>query len=113
MHDRESAARLFRHARREAVVILLVWALALAWTVGWCYLRGYRHEPDSWAVQAGWAVVRMPQDVQHFGGIPDWVVQGVLAPWLVCTLCTLGFGLFVMKDDDLGTEVEEDAARGH
>jgi hypothetical protein len=113
MSDRESAARLFRHARREAAVVLIVWALALVWSVGYCYVRGYQHSADSWVVQAGLA---SPVDSQAFhmiAGLPDWVIVGILLPWLVCTALTIGFCLFFMKDDDLGVEAEEGAGHGH
>jgi hypothetical protein len=42
---RAGFVRLFRNARREAVIVAAVWFLALAWTVGYCTLRGYRHPP--------------------------------------------------------------------
>jgi hypothetical protein len=113
MADREAAARLFRHARREAMVVLVVWALALAWSVGYCYLYGYEHSADSWVVQAGLAP---PPDARTFrpvAGFPDWVVYGILLPWLACTAFTIYFALFGMTDDDLGAEAEEGADRGH
>ncbi|MCI0464700.1 MAG: hypothetical protein L0Z62_47865 [Gemmataceae bacterium] len=111
MPDSKPSARLFRNARREAILVGVVWFLALTWTVGYCWLHGYQHEPDSWVVQQGLARSRTAQDFQHFGGIPDWVFIGILIPWLICSAFTIGFCLG-MKDDDLGTEVEEDASEG-
>ncbi|HZT78854.1 MAG TPA: hypothetical protein VFA26_01425 [Gemmataceae bacterium] len=105
---RRAAARLFRHARREAAVVLLVWAAALAWTVGYCYLRGYRHEPDSWPVRLGLAPAGEPPDLAAILGLPGWVFWGILLPWLVCTAFTFAFCLFGMTDDDLGTEQGND-----
>ena len=113
MTDRNAAARLFRHARREALFVLTVWVLALVWAVGYCYLRGYQHAPDSWVVRAGLAKVRTPDDLRLYAGLPDWVLVGIVLPWLACTAITIGFCLFVMQDDDLGAEADEGAGHEH
>lgn len=98
-------SNLFRHARREAVVVLLVWAAALLWTVGYCYLRGYSsYPPESWAAQQRLATPRTAEDFRQIAGLPDWVFVGVLLPWGACTLATVVFALFYMRDDDLGQE---------
>ena len=104
MNDPEAQARLLRHARREALVVMAVWLLALAWTVGYCYLRGYQHPPDAWVVRAGLASPRQAEDLGQVAGFPDWVFFGILLPWLVCTAFTIAFGLFGMSDDPLGAE---------
>jgi hypothetical protein len=106
MHDPDDGTRLFRNARREAILVLIVWALALTWTVGYCYLHGYQHDPESWVVRNGWATLRTKDNFQHFWGLPDWVFIGILLPWLICSAFTVGFCLG-MKDDDLGLEAEE------
>ena len=31
----------FLHARREAIVIFLVWFIAMLWAVPYCYFTGY------------------------------------------------------------------------
>jgi hypothetical protein len=113
MPDRESDARLYRHARREAVIVIVVWALALVWSVGYCYLRGYEHAPDSWVIQTGLA--RQPAAGAHrqIAGLPEWVFHGIVVPWLACTAFTIVFALFGMKDDELGVEAEEGAGHGH
>jgi hypothetical protein len=107
MPDPDAPNRLFHHARREAVVVGLVWLAALVWTVGYCYLRGYDHDPASWVVRAGLAVPRTDADFRTVFGLPDWVAYGIVAPWAVCTLFTLVFGLVGMPDDDLGAEAGE------
>jgi hypothetical protein len=112
MAEETPLARLYRHARREAAVVAVVWLLALTWTVGYCYLRGYQHPPDSWLVQSGLASADPGREFRQYAGLPEWVLFGILAPWLACTAFTVIFGLFIMKDDDLGTESEE-ADRGH
>lgn len=113
MTAREAAARLYHHARAEAVFVVVVWALALLWTVGTCYLYGYQHDADSWVVRTGLARVRTPNEFSYYAGFPDWVLLGIIAPWLACTAITVFFCLFGMKDDDLGTEAEEKTDVGH
>ncbi len=107
MHDPEAPRRLYHNARREAVIVGVVWLLALVWSVGYCYLFGYQHAADSWVVQAGLASVRGPGDLQLIAGMPDWVVVGILVPWILCTLFTIVFCQFIMTDDDLGIEAKE------
>ncbi len=113
MPDRESDRRLLHHARREALVVIIVFVLALLWVVGYCYLRGYTHTPDSWVVQHGLATPRTPESFQQILGFPDWVFYGIVVPWLVCTVTTLFFCLFGMADDDLGGESQEGGPDGH
>ncbi|MBL8799146.1 MAG: hypothetical protein JNM56_34995 [Planctomycetia bacterium] len=112
MSDPEAARTLLRNARREAVLTLIVWAAALCWTVGYCYLFGYRHTDDSWLVQQGWIGARTDADFAQIAGLPDWVLFGILLPWLLCSTWTFCFGLFIMRDDDLGVEAEEDVRDG-
>jgi hypothetical protein len=101
MPDREPEVRLIRHARREAAIVLTVWALALAWVVGYCYLHGYRHDEDSAVVRWGLAEPRTADNLNLIAGFPDWVFVGIVVPWLLCTAFTLVF-CFFMTDDDLG-----------
>lgn len=112
MTAREAPDRLFRHSRREAVVVLVVWALALVWSVGYCYLRGYQHDPTSWVVTSGLAQSRTPDNFRSIAGVPDWVLYGILIPWLICTAFTLLFSRFGIADDELGAEAEEGAGHG-
>ena len=108
MSDPRKARQLFRNARREALLVLVIFTLALLWTVGYCYLHGYRHDPDSWLVQAGLASVRTPENFQQILGLPDWVFIGILLPWLMCSAFTFGF-CAGMADDELGEEAQEEA----
>jgi hypothetical protein len=104
MPDPKPAADLLRQSRREALIVLAVWAVALVWTVGYCYLFGYRHPPDSPLVQWGLAAARSDANFRQVLGLPDWVLVGILLPWLACTAFTILFSLFGMKDADLGAE---------
>src|SRR5688500_2395748 len=104
----ESAVRTFRNALREARFVIVFWFLALFWTLGYCYLRGYQHAPDSWVVRAGLAEPATAAPPRVVLGMPSWVTYGILAPWLVCSIVTVLFGMYGIADDDLGIEREED-----
>lgn len=88
MHQEDPVVR---SARREALAALAVWILAMSYTVGYCYLYGYRPAPA---------------DIRLIAGVPDWVLWGVVAPWTACTLAAAGFAWFV-SDADLGPELDE------
>jgi|SRR5262245_20391922 len=112
MPDPQAASRVLRHSRREAFLVLLVWAIALVWTVGVSYLLGYQHDPQSWLVQAGLARSRGAEDFTQILGFPDWIFFGVMLPWAACTLISVLFALRGIKDDDLGAEAPEEAGHG-
>lgn len=112
MSDPADHQRLFKNARREMVLVLFVTGLALLWTVGYCYLNGYQHAEDSWVVQAGLAASRTPEDFQQIAGLPDWVLVGIILPWMVCTALGIGLGLG-LKDDDLGSDAADADAPPH
>ncbi len=67
----------YRYARREAVAAVLIWAAALATTVGLSYALGYGES----APQSLW-------------GIPRWAALGVFAPWVVFFLVHVWFSLY-------------------
>lgn len=80
-----------RSARREALAALAVWLAAMSYTVGYCYLYGFRRDPST---------------IRLIWGVPDWVLWGVVAPWSTCTLLA-GLFTWFMPDDDLGPELAE------
>jgi uncharacterized protein DUF997 len=82
---------VFRNAVREALVILLIFAVALMYTVGYCYLFGYGRDAET--ITAYW-------------GFPDWVCWGILAPWGVFAVVAVWFSSFYLKDDDLAGDTE-------
>jgi hypothetical protein len=102
------AARTFRNAIREARIVLCVWFLALIWTVGYCYVNGYRHDADNPLVRLGIADEKPAALTEHLFGMPRWVCWGIFAPAVSCSLFTLAFGLFGIADDPLGFENEEE-----
>jgi hypothetical protein len=59
---------VFVNSRREALIILGLFAVALIYTVTYCYLCGYNRAVES---------------IETYWGIPDWVFWGVFAPWAV------------------------------
>ncbi|MCA9100791.1 MAG: DUF997 family protein [Planctomycetales bacterium] len=88
MPPREEDA-LLRSARREAIVIVVLWAVALVYTVTYCALYGYDRTID---------------DMTFVFGFPDWVFWGVIFPWTLCTVFTWWFCNFFMGDEPLGDD---------
>ena len=84
---------LLRHARREALVIMVVWTIDLLWSVGVCYLMGYNRDP---------------QTVTLILGMPDWVFWGIVLPWGLTLLFSGWFCFVFMADDDLGKDMAEE-----
>jgi hypothetical protein len=84
--------QLLRHARREGLLIMIVWAVALVWSVSTGYLLGYHRDPD---------------DLRLILGMPDWVFWAVVLPWGLALLFTAWFCFAFMADDDLGRDPEE------
>ena len=80
---------VYLNCRREAVIILVAWAVCLAWTVGYCHTFGYGLTPEEVTVVAG---------------IPSWVFWGVMVPWMLAAAFSCWFSLWYMADDDLGEE---------
>ena len=76
---------VYLHARREAVEILLAWAVSLGWSIGYCSLRGYQSDAPLSMVL----------------GIPAWVFWGIVVPWIVASVFTFYYSLVRMKDDSL------------
>ena len=108
---------LYRHARREAIVILVAWACCLLYTCTYCYLHGYlSHEPHPASIET--TVGEIVGPLESFNrdpatlktplglGVPDWVFYGIVIPWIGCILFTFWFCLFFYVEDDLGRENE-------
>lgn len=109
-------------ARREALVVLACWAIAMTWSVSYCYLNGYITDasrisnknlvevrpatqpdgvPELW-IDRGQGAER----VQFTLGFPSWIFWGVALPWWICTAFSLFFGAFIVRDEDLGLDPE-------
>ncbi len=83
-----------RNARREAIIIGLVWLAATIYCCLFSWKYGYG-TPDHPLTR---------DDVQPILGVPWWAFWGYLVPWGVCALFTIGFAGFFMVDDDLGLD---------
>ena len=81
-------------ARREAIVVFLIWLAACIYSVGYCYLFGYHRSAES---------------LRYVLGIPDWVFFGLLVPWTICTGLSFWISNYFMRDDDLGEVLPEAA----
>lgn len=81
-------------ARREALVVLLIFLGAMIYTVTYCYLNGYD---------------RRPETLTFVLGFPDWVLWGIVVPWGVCLLLSFWFGHTFMRDADLGKSADAES----
>lgn len=90
---------VYLRARRELVVIVLLFAIFCIWAVGVCYVSGY--------VAPGGE----PEEISLTLGMPSWAFWGLLVPWLAVDAVAVWFCFFYMRDDDLGEAHEgEDLA---
>ena len=89
---------LFRHARREAIMILVVFAICLVWSISVYLAMGLHHGEIG--------------PVPTVLGIPAWVFWGVAVPWLAADVFIVVFCFVLMTDDDLG-EVPEETDHPH
>lgn len=83
---------VYVHSRRESIVLLIAFAVFLAWSVGVSYFLGYNLTEE--------------ETTRTVMGIPRWVFWGVAVPWMGANLFTFGFCLFFMADDPLGEELD-------
>ncbi len=88
--------QLLRHARREGFLIIIVWALALLWSITAGYLLGYRRSADEMSLVLG---------------MPDWVFWAVVLPWGIALVFSAWFCFGFMADDDLGQDAGDEG--GH
>jgi hypothetical protein len=75
-----------RDSRREAAITLVLFALAVTYTVGYCTLFGYNRS------LAGMTFVL---------GVPDWVFWGIVVPWCACTVAGWVMSIFVISSNPL------------
>ena len=83
---------LVESARREAWVVLVVWAVTAAYTTSYCFTYG---------------VDRTLDNITFVLGFPDWIFWGVVVPWYVCLAFSVWFAYGFMRDDPLGAEATE------
>ena len=89
---------VYLRTRREAFLILGLWAVSFAYSVTYSYLTGYPTDDNH-------------QVTYPYGlGIPDWIFWGVVVPWAICILLTIIFCQFIYVEEDLGVDQEEQDA---
>jgi hypothetical protein len=88
---------LLTTSRRECAISLIVFVVALTYTIGYCTLFGYRAEGDELSLVLG---------------VPSWVMWGVFLPWGICTVFHCWFSTFVMLDHELEEAVAPPDAEG-
>jgi hypothetical protein len=75
------------------VFALSLWATALVYSVTFCYRYGYANPADG--------------ELTFVFGVPFWAFWGIAVPWTVCTVLSVAFALFWMRDDPLGEEAAD------
>lgn len=79
-------------SRREAIVALLIFVCATAYSAGYCTWKGYYGSTT--------------EELTFVFGFPAWVFWGVIVPWSACTVVSWWYAFVFMTDEDL----EEPAA---
>ena len=77
----------YKNSLRELVILIAIWGIALAWTIGYCYFNAY------------WKTGTENQIGTTFG-FPTWVFWGVMLPWVLCGIVSVLFALFGIAEDD-------------
>jgi len=82
---------VLRSSRREAVVTMSIWFIAMVYSVGFCVRHGYN---------------RPLEEITYVWGFPTWIFWGVVVPWVVCAGVTIWFATCFMTSDSLGEDTE-------
>lgn len=80
----------YHRTRKEAIVAFLMWLGAGIWVITVSFWLGRGLTPT------------------FIGGIPSWVLWGVLVPWLTLFVIHSWYSLFYMKADDSRSPQESD-----
>jgi uncharacterized protein DUF997 len=86
---RPQPSPLLATARREGLIVMGVWLMVFVYTVGYCYRFGYNRDFA---------------DLTFVLGFPDWVFWGLVVPWGVCLVFSIGFACFVMQDAPIAVD---------
>lgn len=79
---------LYLSSRREAVMVLGVFAVFAGYVLTVCYQLGFRSPSEE-------------GEIATVLGMPAWVFWGIVLPWLFSNLITGWFCLFYMKQEPL------------
>lgn len=85
-------------SRREALIIAGLWVVAMLYCVLFSWYYGYPKSLDEIKVE----------EVRLVWGVPFWAFWGVVVPWIACSVLSILFGCFCMKDEPLGEDVGDD-----
>ena len=83
---------VLKSSRREAVVALVIFIAAFAYTVGYSVLNGYGPPAEG--------------RLTFVLGFPSWIFWGVVVPWVSCLGLSWWFAFGFMTDEDLGKDPE-------
>ena len=111
---------VYLNSRREAAMVMLLFTLALSWSVGVYYFTGYVKPPPPPNRGSVTHNKLTLSDDPRFNappvsttlGMPTWVLWGIVVPWLVIDVVAFWFCYFYMADDDLGRSADEMDAVG-
>ena len=88
---------LLTSARREAIAAMIVWLCTLVYTITYCYSYGTN---------------RTPENLTFVYGFPDWIWWGVVVPWVSCLGISTVFAFWIIQDQPLGVDEDEEADLG-
>ncbi len=77
----------YLNSLRELYVMGWLGVISMVWSIGYCALFAYRPADAN-------------EPVRIIAGIPSWVLWGIALPWGVCSVVTIWFALFYIKEDD-------------
>jgi hypothetical protein len=86
---------VFINARREAIVILIIFALFGIYTLSVSYWQGLATAEDS------------SGSIRLVLGMPAWVFWGIVLPWLAANVVTAWFCFAFMRDDEVHPSDQE------
>lgn len=84
-------------ARREAIVVSIVWLCVMIWTISVCYTMGYN---------------RRPEDMKLIFGFPDWIFWGIIIPWCFSSIISWVFSALFFRDGSLGEDRSDADSEG-
>lgn len=80
---------LVENARREALVVAVVWLGMMLYTTLYCWQNGNG---------------RTLENLTYVWGFPDWIFWGVIVPWYGCLIFSIVFAYAFMQDTPLGDD---------
>lgn len=85
-------------SRREALIVLVLWIAAMLHSVLFSWYYGYPGSFDG--IKA--------EEIKLVWGVPFWAFWGVIVPWIACSVLSILFASFCMKDEPLGEDLGDD-----